>query len=138
VRFGDAGVILAHGQPALDKRGALPRQISHLATFVQSRKLREMQPGDAPVKAGSAFAIASTNGLAAHLPHGGDLTLNLAKLTGALQARWFNPRSGSFSESFVVDGGRVHERTFFCHPLNKTGEFGMVGFRSCANGMLFW
>jgi hypothetical protein len=96
-------------KPAPDKRAALHRQISHLAAFVQPLKLWDMQPDDAPVKAGYAFAIASTNRLAAYLPHGGVVTLDLAKLTGALQARWFDPRGGSFSEPFGVDGGRAHE-----------------------------
>jgi hypothetical protein len=96
-------------KPAPDKRAALHRQISYLAAFVQPLKLWEMQPDDAPVKAGYAFVIASTNGLAAYLPHGGVVTLDLAKLTGALQARWFDPRGGSFSEPFGVDGGRARE-----------------------------
>jgi hypothetical protein len=87
----------------------LHRQIGHLAAFVQPLKLWDMQPDDAPVKAGYAFAIASTNRLAAYLPHGGVVTLDLAKLTGALQARWFDPRGGSFSEPFGVDGGRARE-----------------------------
>ena len=94
-------------KPAPDKRAPLHRQISYLAAFVQSLNLWEMQPDDAPAKVGYAFAIASTNGLAAYLPHGGVVTLDLAKLPGALRARWFNPRSGSFSEPFSVDGGRA-------------------------------
>ena len=96
-------------KPASEKRAALHRQISYLAAFVQPLKLWEVQPDDAPVKAGYAFAIASTNGLATYLPHGGVVTLDLAKLTGALRARRFTPRSGSFIEPFGVDDGRARE-----------------------------
>jgi hypothetical protein len=96
-------------KPAPDKRAALHRQIRHLAAFVQPLKLWEMQPDDAAVKSGYAFAIASTNRLAAYLPHGGAVTLDLAKFTGALQARWFDPRGGSFGEPLGVDGDRARE-----------------------------
>lgn len=96
-------------KPAPDQRAALHRQISHLAAFVQPLKLWEMPPDDALVRSGYAFAIASTNRLAAYLPHGGVVTLDLAKLTGALQASWFNPRRGSFGDPEGVDGGRARE-----------------------------
>jgi L-iduronidase len=96
-------------RPLPDKRAALHRQISYLAAFARPLKLWEMRPDGAPVKAGYAFALASTNGLAAYLPHGGTVTLDLAKMNGALQARWFNPRSGSFSAPLDVAGGRAHE-----------------------------
>jgi hypothetical protein len=96
-------------KPAPDKRAALHRQIGHLAAFVQPIKLWEMQPGDAPVKSGYAFAMAATNALAAYLPNGGAVTLDLAKLSGAFQARWFDPRGGSFGEPFGVAGGRARE-----------------------------
>jgi hypothetical protein len=96
-------------KPAADKRAALHRQISHLAAFVRPLKLWEMPPDDALVRSGYAFAVASTNRLAAYLPHGGVVALDLVSLTGTLQASWFNPRDGGFSEPFGVDGGRPHE-----------------------------
>lgn len=96
-------------KPAPDKRAAFHRQIRHLAAFARSLKLWEMQPDDALVKSGYAFGIASTNALAAYLPNGGGLTLDLARLTGALEARWYNPRAGVFSKPFVVESGWVRE-----------------------------
>jgi hypothetical protein len=96
-------------QPVPDRRAALHRQIGYLAGFVRPLKLWEMQPEDAPVKGGDAFVMVSTNRLAAYLPRGGVVTLDLGKLTGALRARWFNPRLGTFSKPFGVEGGRGHE-----------------------------
>lgn len=96
-------------KPAPDQRAALHRQISHLAAFVHPLPLWEMQPDDARVQSGHAFAMASTNRLAAYLPQGGTVALDLTRLTGALQGSWFNPRDGGFGESFGLDGGRTHE-----------------------------
>ncbi len=96
-------------QPVADKRAPLHRQISHLAAFMKPLKPWEMQPDDALVKAGHAFALASTNELAAYLPAGGTVTLDSKTLAAALTARWFNPREGKFSEPFAAPGGQPME-----------------------------
>jgi len=95
--------------PVSDKRAALHRQISHLAVFVKELRLWEMQPDDAPVKSGGAFAMASTNELAAYLPAGGAVMLDLTPFKGRLTARWFNPREGQFSDEFNVEGSQFRE-----------------------------
>ncbi|MBI2926048.1 MAG: hypothetical protein HYY24_10125, partial [Verrucomicrobia bacterium] len=96
-------------KPAPDKRAALHRQIAHLAAFMKLLKPWEMQPDNALVKSGAAFAMASTSELAAFLPNGGALTLDLKKQAGPLTCRWFNPREGKFSDAFAVQGGRAAE-----------------------------
>jgi hypothetical protein len=97
------------GKPYYDPRAALHKQIDFAAAFMKRITPWEMMPDDALVRSGYAFALASTNQLAAYLPHGGVVTLDLTRLTGALQGSWFNPRDGGYSESFSVEGGRTHE-----------------------------
>jgi len=92
-------------KPLPDKRAALHRQIGHLAAFMKPLKPWEMQPDDALVKSGYAFALASTNEMAAYLPSGGSVTLDLASLPGQFTARWFNPREGTFSDPWEAEGG---------------------------------
>ncbi len=92
-------------KPLPDKRAALHRQIGHLAAFMKPLKPWEMKPDDAFVKSGYAFALASTNELAAYLPNGGSVTLDLTSLSGQLTARWFNPREGTFGDPWEVEGG---------------------------------
>ena len=96
-------------KPMFDKRTRLHRQIGHLAAFVKRLKPWEMQPNDALVKSGDAFALASTNELAAYLPAGGAVTLDLTPFKGQLNARWFNPRNGKFGDEFKVEGSQFHE-----------------------------
>lgn len=91
------------------RRADLHRQIGHLAAFMKPLKPWEMQPDDALVKASHAFASASTNELAAYLPSGGSVTLDLTRLSGQLIARWFNPRDGQFAEQFQAAGGGKRE-----------------------------
>jgi len=90
-------------QPKPDQRAALHRQIAHLAAFMKPLKPWEMRPDDTPVRAGQAFAIASTRQLAVYLPAGGRMTLAMHGQRGAFSARWFNPREGTFSCAFSVE-----------------------------------
>jgi hypothetical protein len=70
-----------------------------------------MQPDDTLVKEGNAFAMGSTNELAAYLPAGGSVTLDLSRLAGQLEARWFDPLEGAWGEEFAVQGGRIEKFT---------------------------
>ncbi|MBI4326976.1 MAG: hypothetical protein HY674_17180 [Chloroflexi bacterium] len=98
-------------KPVPDQRANLHRQIGYMALFVKRLKPWTMQPSDAWVKSGQAFALASTNELAAYLPAGGRVTLDLIRIRGRCNAAWFNPRAGGFSESVKVDGGALREFT---------------------------
>ncbi|MBI3922027.1 MAG: hypothetical protein HY318_11470 [Armatimonadetes bacterium] len=92
-------------KPVPDKRTALHQQIGSLAAFMRPLKPWAMQPEDALVKSGYAFAMASTSELAAYLPEGGTVTLDLAKLPGTCRVNWFNPRTGQRHEGGTIVGG---------------------------------
>ena len=92
-------------KPEEDKRAVIHKQIDYMAAFVKKIKPWEMSPDDSLVKSGTAFALASSKELAAYFPNGGSATLDLAKLNGALKARWYNPLDGKFGEAFKVQGG---------------------------------
>ena len=96
-------------KPEEDKRAVIHKQIDYMAAFVKKIKPWEMTPADALVKSGTAFALASDKELAAYFPSGGSATLDLAKLNGALQARWYNPLDGKFGKAFEVQGGAAQE-----------------------------
>jgi hypothetical protein len=93
------------------RRKTMRRQLSYLAAFTSQARFSEMEPRDALVKAGEAFAMASPSELIAYLPKGGTVTLDLTGLQGRLEARWFDPRNGTWGESFVVEGGGSRELT---------------------------
>jgi hypothetical protein len=89
----------------------LHRQIGYLAAFMRQMRFWEMVPDDVLVKAGNIFAMTSTNELAAYLPTGGSVTLDLSKLTGQLEARWFDPKEGAWGKKVAVQGGRPEKIT---------------------------
>ena len=62
------------------------------------------EPHDEIVSNG-AFCLARPGEIyVAYLPHGGTVTLTLAP--GRYHARWFNPRSGVFTEAAAAEGPR--------------------------------
>lgn len=77
--------------------------------FFEGTRFWELEPAPEKVREGNAFALASTNELAAYLPTGGSVTLDLSKLTGQLEARWFNPLEGAWGAKFTVQGGRAEK-----------------------------
>ena len=98
-----------HGDVRGSRRASLHRQIGYLAAFMRQMRFWQMVPDDALVKAGTAFAMASANELAAYLPTGGSVALDLSRLTGQLEARWFNPLAGAWGAKFAVQGGGRQE-----------------------------
>jgi hypothetical protein len=100
-----------HGDYRGTRRASLHRQIGYLAAFMRQMRFWEMLPDDALVKAGNTFAMTSTNELAAYLPTGGNITLDLSRLTGQLEARWFDPKEGAWGKKVTVQGGRPEEFT---------------------------
>ncbi len=97
------------GRPAPDRRAKLHAQIGHLAGFMKLLRPWEMRPGDALVQSGYALAMASTEVLAAYLPAGGKVTLDLTPLEGALEARWFDPLEGTWGGKLTAQGGAPQE-----------------------------
>ena len=88
--------------PNQDKRAELHRQIDHLAAFVKQIKPWQMEPDKAVVKSGQAFAFVSSQELAAYLPGGGTVFLDLSRMKHRLTARWYNPRDGRFGEERMI------------------------------------
>jgi len=96
-------------KPSVDRRARLHKQIDYMTAFARKLKPWEMTPDDAIVKSGAAYAMASESELMAYLPSGGSMTLELAKLTGRLKARWYNPLDGKFGKVFEVQAGDAQE-----------------------------
>jgi hypothetical protein len=92
-------------KPHTDKRAALHNQIDHAAAFMRGIKPWEMTPSDALTKSGTAYAMASSTGLMAYLPSGGEVTLDLSAMRGPLSARWYSPLDGRFSDPILVRAG---------------------------------
>ena len=85
-------------KPDPDRRRRLHEQIDHLAAFVKEIKPWQMEPDEAAVKSGHAFALISLEELAAYLPVGGIVGLDLTRMKRPLAARWYNPRDGRLGE----------------------------------------
>jgi hypothetical protein len=96
-------------QPVPDKRAALHRQIGHLAIFARQLRPWTLQPSDAWVTSGNAFAMASAEELVAYLPNGGPVSLDLTRMAGEIEACWHNPREGQVGRSFTISGGGRRE-----------------------------
>jgi hypothetical protein len=91
--------------PGKDTRPNLHKQIDHMAAFMKKIEPWRMPPDDRLVRSGRALAMASDTALAAYLPNGGDVTLNLTAIAGSLGVRWYDPREGVFREETRVQGG---------------------------------
>jgi hypothetical protein len=88
------------------RRAELRRQLGHLASLTRQVRFWEMHPADL-VRSGDAYALASQREAILYLPRGGNVDVDLQGLVGRLNAKWFNPRNGLFSESFTVAGGKT-------------------------------
>ncbi|HIE08796.1 MAG TPA: DUF4038 domain-containing protein [Armatimonadetes bacterium] len=87
------------------RRRTLRQQLGHLAGFAKEVPLWRMRPRPELVEVGRAFVMASGGELAAYLPDGGDVFLNLAGFKGSSVIRWFDPRSGKWIKEGRVEGG---------------------------------
>ncbi len=90
------------------RRANLHRQIGHLAAFMRQMRFWEMQPDDALVKAGNAFAMVSTKEPAAYLaylPNGGEVTVDLSPARETFEVEWFHPVEGTTEKAAPVQGG---------------------------------
>lgn len=90
----------------LESEGAAP-QLGHLYQFFSTLPFWKMRPfeevsGDAVVLAEKGKTYA------AFFPHGGESALDL-RGTGKMEGKWFNPRTGKFSEPIVIQGGTVQK-----------------------------
>jgi len=93
-----------HGDYKGSRRAALRQQLGYLARFTKQVRFWEMQPDDALVKEGHAFAMASSKELVAYLPDGGSVTLITDRLEDRLIARWLNPLTGTWLDAGAAAG----------------------------------
>lgn len=94
-----------HGDLGGSRRATLRKQLANLAAFTRQVRFWEMPPDESVIQAGHAFAMASESELVAYLPRGGSVTLDLAKIQGALEARWYNVVDGTWSAPSDAQGG---------------------------------
>ncbi len=80
-------------------------QLGLLYDFFASLPFWRMQPFEA-VKGEMAVALAEPGRVyVIYLPHGGDVTVDLSGVEGALAVRWFNPRSGDTTRGEEICAG---------------------------------
>jgi hypothetical protein len=93
--------------PGPDKRQKLHQQIDHLAAFVKQIKPWLMSPDDGVVKSGQAFALVSSEELAAYLPGAAArIDLSGSGMKPPLTAKWYNPLDGRFGEEWKIPDPR--------------------------------
>lgn len=98
------------------------RDMTRLATFFESRRWDELVPDvnqtflTAGSSTGSAFASAAltSDGTfgAIYVPTPRNLVVNMAKLSGATTARWYNPAAGSYRTVTGSPFANIGSRTF--------------------------
>jgi len=101
----DDSLEFRQGEPYTDKREALHRQIDRAAAFVRLIRPWEMEPRDALVTAGTAYAMASTTEFVAYFPDGGAASLRLSEGLSAGKAEWLNPRTGETTGAELAPAG---------------------------------
>ncbi|NCO95778.1 MAG: hypothetical protein COZ06_02255 [Armatimonadetes bacterium CG_4_10_14_3_um_filter_66_18] len=101
------------------RRATLREQLGHLATFVHQVRFWEMEPDDTLVVGNGhhsegfpvpAFASASAQEIVVYLPEGGEVTVDLSAVSGALTVKWMHPVEGTTTPGGTTTGGTI--RTF--------------------------
>jgi len=86
--------------------------LKHLATFTRLVDFELMDPSQALVLSGSAYALAQ-KGVAYvfYLPNGGTAKVDLRGSTGTFTAQWYDPRTGAFKAAPAAAGGTTPSYT---------------------------
>jgi hypothetical protein len=85
--------------------------LAPLSAFVSHVAFERMDPADALALSGNAYVLAEKGqSYVAYLYDGGTLRLDLRGVSGTFEARWYDPRNGSFRAAGSVAGGQ--ERSF--------------------------
>jgi hypothetical protein len=82
--------------------------LTHLATFANQIRFERMDPNQALVRSGSAYALAE-RGVAYvfYLYNGGSVGVDLSGVTGTFTAQWYDPRTGTYKAAPAATGGGV-------------------------------
>ena len=85
--------------------------LRHLVDFVAQIDFERMAPADSLATSGNAYVLAE-NGVAyvVYAYNGGTVRLDLRNVSGSFNARWYDPRTGTFSSAGSVSAGA--ERSF--------------------------
>lgn len=82
--------------------------LAHLAAFTEQIAFERMEPRDELATSGRAWVLAEPGvALVAFLEQGGSVGIDLSSFSGTLSARWYDPRTGSFSSAGSPAGGGV-------------------------------
>ncbi|HET9300089.1 MAG TPA: DUF5060 domain-containing protein [Candidatus Polarisedimenticolaceae bacterium] len=77
-----------------------------LVTLVEQLDLPRLKPDDSLALSGNATILAERGrAYVVYLPEGGTLTLDLTHTSDTFQARWLDPRTGTFQGQMSVPGG---------------------------------
>jgi hypothetical protein len=86
--------------------------LQHLATFANQIRFERMEPNQALVRSGGAYALAE-KGVAYvfYLHSGGTVGIDLSGVTGTFVAQWYDPRTGTYKAAPAASGGGVRTYT---------------------------
>lgn len=80
--------------------------LKHLVTFSQAAPFERMDPDQALVLSGGAYALAQKGvEYVFYLYNGGTVKVDLRGATGAFTARWYDPRTGAWKAAPAASGG---------------------------------
>jgi hypothetical protein len=79
----------------------------HVYQFMESiDELNAMKSLDHLVESGKAWILGRKNHYIVYLPEGGEINLNLNNTTKILHYRWYNPRTGKYSDKEIIKGNK--------------------------------
>ncbi|HKJ68812.1 MAG TPA: putative collagen-binding domain-containing protein [bacterium] len=79
----------------------------HVYEFMEAiPDLNEMKPQDQLVESGTAWVLGTPDHYLVYLIEGGTISLNLQGDKNSLQAQWYNPRTGEYSDPESIIAGR--------------------------------
>jgi len=91
------GIALQIWKEALDDEGAT--YMGYVAKLMRSRPLLNRVPDPSIIKTGHAISTRGVGYAFIYLPKGGEITVNLGKISGTqVKAWWFNPKTGDAQE----------------------------------------
>jgi hypothetical protein len=93
----EAGTVSKTWIDALNDPGAF--QVGYLAKLMRSRPLTSRVPDQSIIASGNGIATRGNGYLFVYFPKGGNVTLNLGKISGdKIKAWWYNPTTGDATE----------------------------------------
>ncbi|MEN8133595.1 MAG: putative collagen-binding domain-containing protein, partial [Pseudomonadota bacterium] len=79
-------------------------QAKYLKDFIDGTGFQKLEPHQELVDRGDCLANPG-NEYVVYLSNGGNVTVNLSDISGSLQAKWYNPRTGEYQQQPPTTGG---------------------------------